>query len=117
MIYLSDLGYYCSDAVEYEDWHAGFLTKGTTARFLVFLNNSNFLCTNWGDKIALKKEDLETIDRGGKYNIINSRLELVYRRGWKEECEILDSKTIIHPFLGPDRPLKFRKWNGLNASK
>lgn len=107
----SDQGYYTTEKIDFEDYHANHLEKGFVRQFLLFINEREFLCTGWKNKEALLKEDVRTIRRGGKYTLEGDKITLVYNpSGWQEECTIIDSHKLLHPFREPAIPMYFTAW-------
>ena len=104
-----DAGYYSTEKVFFEDHHANHIEKGFTKAFLIFINDREFLCTNWKNKEFLNKSDINSIERGGKYKIDGLKITLTYRpNDWEEKCTIIDESAIHYHFF--ERKMIFRKW-------
>jgi len=107
-----DKGYYSSEKVFFTDHHANHVEEGFVKCFLIFINESEFQCTNWKNKETLSKDDISLIQRGGEYKIENDRITLIYRPTgeWREECTIVDEDTLLHHFSEPAKKLTFKAW-------
>lgn len=108
-----DEGYYSTEKIEFIDHHANHVEEGFVKWFLVFVNDREFLFTNWKNKEILNKSDISLIQRGGEYKIEGSKIILTYRvNGLEEKCTIIDENTIHYPFS--EKEMIFRKWENEN---
>jgi len=112
MVKLKNEGFYCSEKVDFEENNGHYIEKGFTMIYLVFLDNENFICTNWKNKESFNLSDLSSIERGGKYFVKDNSILLKYKYGgYVENCDIVNEKMLIHNFNDPGRVLVFHKWD------
>lgn len=104
-------GYYSTEKAFFKDHHANYLEEGFVKTFLVFLNETEFQCSGWKNKESLKKEEVNLMQRGGKYKIEKDKIELIYEpSGWREDCTIINEKTLLHHFSEPAKQLIYSEW-------
>ena len=110
MIKLNNEGYYCSKKVDFEDNNGHFVEKGFVVKYLIFLDEQKFLCSDWVNKDSINTDDISKIDRGGHYKIKDNLIKLVYQPGeWVKDCDLLSSTVLIHNFNNPGTKLIFQK--------
>lgn len=111
MIMQKKEGYYSSKRIDFEDNNGHYIEKGFIVRYLVFLDNENFICTDWKNKESFNLSDLSSIERGGKYFVKDNSILLKYKYGgYVENCDIVNEKMLIHNFNNPGTKLIFQKW-------